>query len=193
MISIFGQSIPTSLVEIIRQNQQQKRQFDIQDAYKLIYQSVFGIEHLLVDLEGTRQRLNQELNAIRADSDEPLIEIISVSGDVVRLNLRPYKLLEGEASELFQAMIWTGQQIRGSREGFLSLWGQFQEAVVTGLLNFDKKALLRFDEQMNARNYPAVHHSHGYRQAHRPAYRVLSRESVMTLVNVLLEKDQGNA
>lgn len=192
MISIFDQSKPASLVELIRKNQQQKREFYIQDAYKLIYQSVFGVEHLLFDWESARQRLDQELNEIRADSHEPLIEIISISGDVVRLNLRPYKLFEGDSGELFQAIILTSQQIRGSKEKFLSLWGQFQEAVAAGLLNFDREALLQFDKQMSALNYPAVHHSPGYRQANRPAYRVLSRESAMGLVNSLLEKGRGN-
>ncbi len=193
MASKFYQSEPITVIDIIRKNQLQKKQFDIQDAYKLIYQSVFGLEHLLNDQEMARHWLEQELDSIEGESNEPLIEQISDSGEVVRLNLRPYKQLKGTATQLFQAMIFSSQQIHGTRERFLSLWRQFQQAVAAGLLDFDQEALLHFDRFMSAKDYPPIHHSAGYREANRPAYRVLSQKAAATLVKALLKGDRGNA
>ncbi len=192
MTQKFHHSQHLSFIDLIRKHRDQKKQFDIADAYKLIYQSVFGPEHLLSDHERVMQRLVQELDAMEGEFNEPLIEPISVDGNVVRLNLRPYKLLKGDATQLFQAMVQSSQQIRGSKDKFLLLWRQFLLAVMAGMFEFDREAVLRFDAQMSTQNYPAVHHSPGYREANRPAYRVLSLNSAMTLVMRLIERDRDN-
>jgi hypothetical protein len=163
-------------ITFIQHHQASKKCFAIQDAYKLIYQSVFGIEHLLSDVEAAKCYLEREVNAIIAGDAEELIENISPSGDVVRLNLKPYKFRHGNPDRLFQAMLSTAEQIKGSQEDFLKWWEFFKQAVIQNKLDFDLTKLEAFDQKAQSENYPPLHHSIQYREANRPAYRVLKRE-----------------
>jgi hypothetical protein len=164
------------LIELIREHQRIKKNFEIQDAYKLIYQSVFGIGHILDNPQKARDYLKQEFDSVRAVDDESMIENISISGEIVRLNLRPYKYRNGSIDLLFQAMVRSSEEISGSREDFLMLWDQFKQAVLNGELMFPTKELKIFAQQAQSANYPARHHSAAYKQANHPAYRVIKRD-----------------
>ena len=173
------------LIQIIQQHQNTKKNFEIQDTYKLIYQSVFGIQHILDDKERAKIYLQQEFESINTDGHEDLIENISVSGGTVRLNLRPFKNRNGNIDHLFQAMLHSAEEIASSVQEFLDLWNQFKQAVFRAELNFDKTELSAFDHKMKLENYPARHHSAAYRAANRPAYRVLKRKFADRLVLLL--------
>jgi hypothetical protein len=164
------------LITLIQHHQASKKCFAIQDAYKLIYQSVFGIEHLLSDLEAAKCYLAQEVDAIIADDAEAMLESIAPDGAVVRLNLRPYKFHHGDLEKLFQAMLDSAKQIKGSQEDFLKWWEFFKQAVIQNKLDFDLAELEAFDQKAQSENYPPMHHSPHYREANQPAYRVLKRE-----------------
>ena len=170
------------LIEVIQQHQQIKKNFEIQDAYKLIHQSIFGIQHILDDKDKAKNYLQQEFESINADGHEDLIENISVSGKMVRLNLRSFKYRNGDVHQLFQAMVHSSKEITGSLQEFLDLWNHFKQAVFRAELNFDKTELRVFDHKMKWENYPARHHSTAYRAANRPAYRVLKRSFADQLV-----------
>ncbi len=161
------------LIDLIREHQQTKKNFEIQDAYKLIYQSVYGIGHILSEPALARQALVREFDSIAPSDAEQLIERISPSGDMVRLNLRPYKSRDGNIDLLFQAMLRSATATPGSPEKFLVWWNQFKHAVFEGTLNFDKEDLKIFDNELQLSNYPVVHHSLAYRESNHPAYRVL--------------------
>ena len=170
------------LIELIQWHQTIKKNFEIQDAYKLIYQSVFGIQHILDDKERAKIYLQQEFESINADGHEDLIENISVSGEIVRLNLRPFKYCNGNIDQLFQAMLHSAEEIPGSVKKFLDLWNQFKQAVFRAEMNFDETELRAFDHKMKLENYPARHHSAAYRAANRPAYRVLKKSFADQLI-----------
>lgn len=171
------------LITLIFYHQQTKKCFAVQDAYKLIYQAVFGIEHILDNHEAAKRYLAQELEAIVAGEADELIENISPTGDVVRLNLRPYKLKHGNLDRLFQAMLYSAKQIKGSREDFLKLWRFFKHAVIENRLDFDSTELKAFDKKVQSENYPPMHHSPQYREANQPAYRVLNRQIAEQLLS----------
>ena len=171
-----SESKRSKLIVLIRKHQKIKKNFEIQDAYKLIYQSVFGIGHIIVNPELARKYLEQEFDSVCAIDNERLIENISISGEIVRLNLRPYKYRNGSIYRLFQAMLRTAGEISGSREDFLERWNDFKQAVINGKLNFDKKELKIIDDRVRAENYPAMHHSAAYKEANQPAYRVLKSD-----------------
>ncbi len=161
------------LIELIREHQQIKKGFEIQDAYKLIFQSVYGIEHILGNADTARKYLVQEFESIDATDDEQLIENISLSEKMARVNLRPYKYRDGNIDLLFQAMLQSAAASSVSREILLAWWDQFKYAVFEGKLNFNKKELKIFDHKLRLNNYPAMHHSPAYRESNHPAYRVL--------------------
>jgi len=165
------------LIIIIHNHQANKKCFAIQDAYKLIYQSVFGIEHLLNDVEVAKGYLEREIDAVVADDVEAMLESIAPDGEVVRLNLRPYKFHRGDVDRLFEAMRRSAELISGSRDDFVQLWGDFKQAVRHNMLDFNPAELAAFDHLVHCENYPPMRHSPSYRAANQPAYRVLKRES----------------
>ena len=173
------------IVKLIKQHQHSKLNLEIQDVYKMIYQSVFGVAHILGNQFRAKRYLEQELNLIEPSADEELIENISVTGDVVRLNLRPFKFQNGNSTVLFHGMQRSAREIKGSQEQFLRLWDQFKNAVLEGKLNFDKKALLEFDRKILSSDYQVMHHSKRYKNANRPAYRILTKQHAEKLLSAL--------
>lgn len=161
------------LIELIQGQQQIKKNFKIQDAYKLIYQSVFGVGHIIVNPDLARKYLEQEFDSVGAIDDERMIENISISGEIVRLNLRPYKYRNGSIDRLFEAMLRSAGEITGNQNDFFERWSEFKQAVMNGELNLDKVHLKIFDDKVKSENYPAMHHSAAYKKANQPAYRVL--------------------
>lgn len=164
-----------SLEDLIRWHIRLRPDFETADAYKMLYQSVFGIEHILHDKE--RRYLEEELSRLEISRflDEPLIESISTDNSMVRVNLRPFKTRGLSPDDLFAAMIASAKETRGTQRAFLKLWNEFKSLVEAGKLNFDKSALEDFDEKMRKENYPPCHHSERYKRSRRPAYRVLKR------------------
>ncbi len=164
-----------SLIPLIKKHQQTRKNFLIQDVYKLIYQGVFGVAHILKKPDFAKQYLAKEMESIEETNNEPLIENISVSGELVRINLRPFKKSGGSVEKLFKIMTRSAEETKGDLEKFLYRWGEFKQAVIQGKLKFNIQELEKFDKKVKAENYPAVHHSQLYRETNRPAYRVVKK------------------
>jgi len=163
------------LQRLIAEHQARHQHFDVRDAYKLIYQGIFGVAHILENREAAQQYLQTEFDAVEPSPNEPLLEEISLNGEVVRVNLRPFKAQQFPLHRLFEVMVQTAEEIQGSQEEFMRLWGQFTTLVREKRLAFDRQTLDTFDAEVRAANYPPVHHSEGYKRANRPAYRVVKR------------------
>jgi len=164
------------LLQLIQNQQQTKQNFSVQDAYKLIYQGNFGVAHILKNMDHARQFLEKEIESIKESENEPLIEHISVSTNLVRINLRPFKKSGSSVDTLFEVMKRSVEETKGDKQRFLNQWREFKELVIQGKLKFDLKELDSFDNKVKANNYPAVHHSSEYRRANKPAYRVVKED-----------------
>ena len=145
-----------------------------QDIAKLCYQAAHGAEHLLSDLDRARGYLVRELEATEADGTIPLIE--PISDCVARVNLAPWKARGLSADALFDLFAATA---RVSGEGDEALSAYLSE--VTVLLCQEPTCITPDDWQTFMTWYdgldrPAVHHSEAYREAERPAYRIVLRE-----------------
>jgi hypothetical protein len=165
----------SNLLTIIKNHQQNKKGFSVQDAYKLIYQANFGVTHILQNKDHARQYLVQEIENISPVSDEALIENISVSGDIVRINLRPFKNLGNSIETLFKVMERSALEIKMDQHKFVEQWNEFKQAVHQRKLPFDEMALEKFSSEMEKAGYAAVHHSPSYRKFNEPAYRVVKK------------------
>lgn len=177
------------LILLIEKQQHVKKNFAVQDAYKLIYQGILGVAHIMENPEHAKQYLEKEYASVDSSNNEPLIENISISGEIVRINLRPYKYSGGSVEQLFEAMILSVKETNGSKDDFLILWEKFKQAVFDGRLKFDKQELEVFDKKVKAANYPAVHHSPKYREANKPAYRVVKKSIAMKLLPIIKNND----
>ncbi len=146
----------------------------VQDVYKLLFQGVFGVGHIMG--EDAYQRLLEEAGRVDLldHQGEPLLEPVSVDGEVVRVNLRPYLRQGGSLDDLYEAMKGSSA-VKGDPEEFMSLWGLFKELAEEEKLGMDQKTIDEYDEELRTRGPEPRHHSAGYREAYYPAYRIVRR------------------
>jgi hypothetical protein len=154
----------------------------IQDLYKLVYQAALGNEHLLTDSAMVHNYLIREIESVRADSSEPLLEEISPDSAVVRLNLRPFKAQNGDHRVLFQAMMQTARTFHKSPERLAQYLRDLEKlAAPSGPIPYRADAIESYVREMRDKGYPAVHHSAVYKEQYAPAYRVLLKKYAPSL------------
>lgn len=164
------------LEELVRQHQKLRPNLEVIDVYKMLYQSVFGVQHILTNK--AKLYLEEELSTLETSKfqEEPLIESISIVNSMVRVNLRQFKMRGLSSDDLFLAMVNSARETKGTRKSFLRLWNQFESGVKTGKLSFERSSLENFGKKVKKENYPPYHHSERYRKSYRPAYRIVKRE-----------------
>jgi len=172
------------LEELVRWHQRLRPDLQVVDVYKMLFQSVFGIQHILRDK--AKRYLEQELSTLETQkpSDETLIENISIDNEMVRVNLRPFRMQGLSSGKLFLAMATSAKEPKGTQKAFLKLWNRFKSLVEAGRLRFDESNLEDFDKNVKKENYPLYHHSEQYRRSYRPAYRVVKREVFKKIFNI---------
>jgi len=158
--------------ELIRVHLQLHSGCEIQDIYKLLFQSILGPEHLLKDPAAARERLRLEWEAQPGADDEPLLEPISLDGTIVRANLRPWKAKGVDWLELWNAFFRSAQSIQADKIAFITVWQKSLDRLQE-FPQFAEKNIMQFDEKMRIIGYPVMHHSASYQHHNRPAYRVL--------------------
>lgn len=146
----------------------------MQDIYKLLFQGVFGVGHIMG--EDAHRRLLEEAGRVDILDHlwEPLLEPVSVDGETVRVNLRPYLRQGGSLEDLYEAMR-ESSTVKGDPEEFMSLWRLFKEIAGEEQLGMDKKTIDEYDEELKTRGPEPRHHSAEYREAYHPAYRIVRR------------------
>jgi hypothetical protein len=163
----------SSLQKLISTQLQRYPAMQLQDLYKLVFQAAMGNEHLMTDSAMVHDYLIKELASIDAASAEPLLEEISPGGEVVRLNLRPFKAQNGDHHALFQAMLQTARTFQKSPENLERHLSELENMAASGVLAFDAAAMQSFFREMREKGFPAVHHSAVYEERYKPAYRVI--------------------
>ncbi len=145
------------------------------DVYKLLYQGVLGSEHLVASADFA-DRLRTEYAALPAEEEEPLWEEVRPDGELGRLNLRPFKARGGDLERLIVACRQTAEWTWGTAEELRGVWALFVARCRAGRWKeFPLSEVLTFSAWLEEQGYPAVHHSPAYREANRPAYRLLAR------------------
>lgn len=146
------------------------------DVYKLLYQGVLGPEHLIASPEAFAARLRAEYDAQPSDETGPLWEPVRPDGMLGRVNLRPFKGLGGDVKRLIAACLETAGRAWGTPAELQAAWAAFAELCRAGRwATFPLDSVLALSERLAAEGYPPIHHSTAYRQAYRPAYRLVAR------------------
>ena len=147
------------------------------DVYKLLYQGILGLEHLVASPEDFAARLRAEYEDVSADNTKPLWEAVRPDGTLGRLNLRPFKAREGDVELLTAACLRTAGQVWGMPDELRAAWATFVELCRAGQWPaFSLPEVLAFSVWLEDGAYPAAHHSPRYREAYRPAYRLVALE-----------------
>jgi len=165
-----------SMITLVKHHQETKKNLHAQDVYKLIYQNSFGNEHSLTDTAAGRKYLHEELltmdTTVRGES---LLERISLDGEMVRVNLRPFRALNLDPESLVQVMFRSARETMPDTLMFYRQWNEFVALVEFDLVDFPPVDVPIWNEQVAAGNIMPVHHSEQYTAGNRPAYRVVRR------------------
>lgn len=171
------------LIKLINVHLHLYQNLEIQDIYKLLYQGVFGAEHLLTNTETAKNRLFEEWDRQQADSSEELVVPVSIAGRVVRLNLRRCKAKGINVFKVWRAFSLSSSHMAASLDEFKVLWRQFYELCELGLAPFNAEHVRTYGEKAKADGFPARHHSTAYRNSNVPAYRVVLRSEIEILLD----------
>ena len=174
---------PGRIEDLIREHYDQRPLMRAADVYKLLFQGMFGVGHILG--EGARRSLDSEAGALnlRDHPEEPLLERISADGSMVRVNLRPYLRQGLPLDELFGAMQETAK-VRGDPREFLEAWAVFRDLARSGALTVDQDELESLERELEEEGISPHHHSEEYRIAYYPAYRVVREKALEKALGV---------
>ena len=143
-----------------------------QDIYKLLFQGVFGVAHIVSDrawdiLVEEAGRINLQDHA-----KDPLIESVSPDDSMVRVNLRQYINSGGDLETLYRVMRKSAEH-KGDEQVFLDYWSQYKYMVAEGLVSGAQVEIDELDKLIRHEGVKPRHHTEPYRQAYYPAYRVV--------------------
>lgn len=166
-----------SVKTLIEYQQHLHPSFKAQDVYKLFYQAAFGVEHILADSTAVDSFLLSELQSVDSTMpDEPLVERISLEGEVVRINLRPFKHLNLSPALLVKAMFRSAAETIPDTLLFYRMWNEFSSLVRFGMLKFPETDVKTWNAKVASGVIEPVHHSREYATVNKPAYRVVKRD-----------------
>ncbi len=148
----------------------------VRDVYKLLLQAALGCEHAVRDETSAHDWLERELAEMGNGPDEPLFDPVSPDGRIVRVHLRPYFRAGKDPKELLQAFVKTSRMFPCSRDRLQAYWEEMIVLCNEGLLPFEQQTLETFFGEMEARGFPAAHHSEDFIRLYRPAYRVVAKK-----------------
>ena len=161
--------------QLILEHLERRPKARAQDIYKLLYQGVFGVGHIISNRAWGV--LVEEANRINLNDhpEDPLFELVSPDGYMIRVNLRQY-LKEGNNLETLFDVMRESAEHKGDPEVFLDYWAEFKRMVAEGLISFSDDEIHALDEQIKTEGVKPRHHTEPYRVAYYPAYRVVLLE-----------------
>ena len=139
------------------------------DAVKLIYQNEFGGGHLIRDEDACLNYLRREYAAVEKDSASPLYE--RIGNGIVRVNLAAVK--EADLEQLGRDFIRSAAEHKGNPSRFLGKLSVLKKLTAEGIFTFGTDELDGYLAEYEKAGYPAVSHSQAYRDAYKPAYRII--------------------
>jgi hypothetical protein len=175
---------PDSITWLIDWHLHRRPLMEAQDVYKLLYQGVFGPEHIIQSPAAFAGRLHQEiegLGALHLDPLQPVWEPVRADQSLVRLNLRPFLVRSGDIAHLISMCIQTGRQTWGTATELRQAWESFVDLWKEGRWPGFTPNVSEYSRRLERDRLPAVHHSSIYRTAYRPAYRLVAQEYLQDL------------
>ena len=141
------------------------------DAVKLIYQNVFGGGHLIRDPDACCQALRQEYENTPQKRSAPLLE--RIGNGMVRVMLNAMDACGYSPEQLGSDFIRSSGEHRGNLTGFLIKLDILRKVTAAGAFSFTSEELEEYLEAYKKAGYPMVSHSQRYRDAYKPAYRIV--------------------
>jgi len=160
------------IIDILREHAHTYPRMQPQDAVKLVYQSEWGVGHLIQDLDRAKEYLREELLQCEGES-----KIEYIGNGFIRYYLGNTGI---DSDLLVELMSKSASHYQGSQERFLLKLDTLRKVCAEGHFHFSLQELELYLEQYAAKQYPMVSHSDIYRNTYHPHYRVLREEYVHT-------------
>ena len=158
----------------------------IEDLYKLIYQSVMGPKHILQDETQAFQFLQNEMKK-SIGKEKDLFVDIGLENDLVRVNLNVFDEKIGDVRKLFSAMKVTAESIQPDKIKLKNVLEKTKNLFDKNELKFLHHSVWKnFIEKLEEQNFPHISHSDIYRKAYFPSYRIVLKEIFMKRFNLKL-------
>jgi hypothetical protein len=147
------------------------------DAYKFLHQGVFGPGHAVDDRRSAERLLDQEIAGLAPSAvDDPLCQPLAGSTPMARIHLRPFLAADEDPKALLDVFVASAAVAAGG----VADMDAALTAAVAALAKDGQWGLAGELETLGsglaAGGYPAVGHSERYRNAFKPAYRVVVLE-----------------
>ena len=141
------------------------------DAVKLIYQNEFGGGHLIRDEQACLNYLRQEYASAEKDPTAALYE--DIGNGIVRVNLAVVK--PEDLEKLGRDFICSAAEHTGTTDSFLKKLDILCQLAEEGIFSFGVQELKIYFSEYIQSGCPMVSHSEQYRQAYKPAYRIIRK------------------
>ena len=141
-----------------------------EDAFKFLFQSAFGCEHMVTDEATVLTRIRLEYEALSA-TDGYRVEPLDGQYSRVPLSYLSHGL---KAETLARIFCLSAQDEPMGKAALLQKLCVAQELMAQGRLPFDRAVFEKRLKEWEKEDYAALHHSDGFRLAYRPAYRVIA-------------------
>ncbi len=161
----------TETASILRAHAARYPLMEPRDAVKLLYQHEFGPGHLIADPNTALARLREEYAQTEHDPAAELLE--DIGNGLVRVRLAALDPEEYPLEAFHDAFVTSARLHTGRRETFLQKLDVLRELARQGAFSFSAAALETYLTDYIASGCPMVSHSPAYREAYRPAYRVV--------------------
>lgn len=168
---------PSEILNLIIGHLHRYPRMEEKDVYLLLFQGTMGPKRLIYDDPMFDEHLHEEFSQTSLNETIPLWENLRPDGEIVRLNLAPFKARGGDVGSLSTLCLWTHSSFNGNLDDLKESWDTFKRLCQYGRLRkFDLEKLAKLDEWLVRHNYPPAQHSDAYREAYLSAYRLIRRE-----------------
>jgi hypothetical protein len=133
----------------------------LDDVYKLLHQAALGPGHAVQDAAAARKRFDSEVTSLGSGHEEPIADAISPDGRLARIHLRPY-------------FVYTAQKFPAAPDKLKKFCGCLGDLAGAGGIPFGQARVIEYFDAIARKGYPVISHSATYREAYKPAYRVVS-------------------
>ena len=140
---------------------------------KLVYQSEFAGGHMIADSEQSERRIAEERRTAQADG-APLFAFEFIGGGLYRLHLNSPEATSLSDATINRFFINSAAAVHGDTACFEQKLAMLLQCCRDGLLPFDAEEAAAYIASLKETGYPPVGHSDAYREAYKPAYRVVS-------------------
>lgn len=167
-----SESISQALLNHFKKHQS----IEPRDAFKFLYHSIFGCEHLISSPEFVTNYIKTEYET--SAKHEKIVE--PLYGNYSRVNLDVLDL--GLTAETLGKLFFlTAKKEKGTLKDLKNTIDVLKELANKGLTPFSENKLLEELKIWENENYPPVHHSETFRQNYKPAYRVIYNDFIKFL------------